>query len=374
MHTFTPPMPPLRPQRVPPGSKALPALFRTFRTHVCMIHDTSRIMSQRVQYDKEELLFLYRPDYPRPGTMKTVDECVAISATGLPPVALAPKAALAQVPPFTISYRTYCTSYTNWQGRGGSAEAAVGGWGRGRGKRDPALEPESFRSFGRLPPPSAGSGNSHIDRRRLEQKFGVCIQANVDVYSEDWSVSLCFARHSTSFTILFQYFNAAGTLTGPVSAAKLLEYMSAGLLLPSSAIRFRVKDAAPEAPADAATIESALLRKDDGTGDSVGERTWRRGENPPVGERRALPSSSTAGTLPPSERRTLPPPGSSPKSGPRAEASSTPRCDNEVLELGVIPSLTGQDSDSGIDRRPLYLRAQHASVSPESFQVQIIFC
>ena len=244
------------------------------------------------------------------------------------------------------------------------------------------MEPESFRSFGRsdlgrLPLPSAGSGNSHIDRRRLEQKFGVSIQANVDLYSEDWSVSLFSAcRRRTPLTILFQYFNAAGTLTGPVSAAKLLEYMSAGLLLPTSAIRFRVKDAAPEAPPDTSTIESALLRKDDGTDDAVGERTWRRGENPPLGERRSLPSSGAAATLPPSDRRTLPPPGSSPKSGPRAEASSTPRSDaNEVLELGVIPSLTGHDSDSGIDRRPLYLRAQHAPVSPESFQVQIImFC
>ena len=59
----------------------------------------------------------------------------------------------------------------------------------------------------------------------------------------------------------------------------------------------------------------------------------------------------------------------------RLAAPSTLRLSdpNEVLELGVIPSLTGQDSDSGIDRRPLYLRDQHASVSPESFQVQIIF-
>ena len=79
-----------------------------------MLHDISRIMSQRIQYDKEELLFLYRPDYPRPGTMKTVDECVAISAAGLPPVAHSPKAALAQVHPSATSSRPYIASYTNW--------------------------------------------------------------------------------------------------------------------------------------------------------------------------------------------------------------------------------------------------------------------
>ena len=56
-------------------------------------------MSQRIHYDKEELLFLYRPDYPRPATMRTVDECVAISATNLAPVAHSPKAALPQVFP-----------------------------------------------------------------------------------------------------------------------------------------------------------------------------------------------------------------------------------------------------------------------------------
>jgi hypothetical protein len=56
-------------------------------------------MSQRIHYDKEELLFLYRPDYPRPATMKTIDECVAISATNLAPVAHSPKAALPQVSP-----------------------------------------------------------------------------------------------------------------------------------------------------------------------------------------------------------------------------------------------------------------------------------
>ena len=64
---------------------------------------------------------------------------------------------------------------------------------------------------------------------------------------------------------------------GPVSAAKLLEYMSAGLLLPSSAVRFRIKEAASDAPDDALTIETALLRKDDGLEDVVGDRTWRRG-------------------------------------------------------------------------------------------------
>ncbi len=155
---------------------------------------------------------------------------------------------------------------------------------------------------------------------------------------------------------------------GPVSAAKLLEYMSAGLLLPTSAIRFRVKDALPEAPAASVTIETALLRKDDGNEDSVADRTWKRGENPPVAERRMLHSSSAATTLPSSDRRTLPIPGSSPKSGPRTDVSSAPRFDSsEVLELGVIPSLPGQDEDSGVDRRPLYLRAQIASVSPEPF-------
>jgi hypothetical protein len=61
-------------------------------------------MSHRIQYDKEELLFLYRPDYPRPATMKTVDECVAISATGLPPVAHSPKAPVAQVRPCVILF------------------------------------------------------------------------------------------------------------------------------------------------------------------------------------------------------------------------------------------------------------------------------
>jgi hypothetical protein len=161
---------------------------------------------------------------------------------------------------------------------------------------------------------------------------------------------------------------------GPVSAAKLLEYMSAGLLLPTSAIRFRVKDALPETPAASLSIETALLRKDDGNEDSVGDRTWKRGEHPPVAERRMLHASSTATTLPSSDRRTLPPPGSSPKSGPRADVSSAPHFDsNEVLELGVIPSLPGQDSDASVDRRPLYLRAQVASGSPEPFpQVSII--
>ncbi len=90
------------------------------------------------------------------------------------------------------------------QGRAGAAEVAVGGWGRGRGKRDSEMGPETFRSFGRselgrLPPPSSGSGNWHIDRRRLEQKFGVFIQPNADLYSEDWSVR----RH------LFLFFDRA---------------------------------------------------------------------------------------------------------------------------------------------------------------------
>ena len=157
---------------------------------------------------------------------------------------------------------------------------------------------------------------------------------------------------------------------GPVSAAKLLEYMSAGLLLPTSAVRVRVKDVPSDAPAENLTIETALLRKDDGTEDAAVDRTWKRGENPPVGDRRMLPSSGSSGsTSNSSERRTLPLPGSSPKSGPQADASSTLRLSdpNEVLELGVIPSLTGQDSDSGVDRRPLYLRAQNVSISPEPF-------
>ena len=182
-----------------------------------------------------------------------------------------------------------------------------------------------------------------------------------------YPIHTCLTILLNAFCLL-QYFSAAGGVMGPVSAAILLEYMSAGLLLPSSAVRFRIKEAASDAPDDALTIESALLRKDDGLEDVVGDRTWRRGENPPVGERRTLPSSgSAAPALFSSERRMLPPPGSSPKSGPRAE-TSTPRSDpNEVLELGVIPSLTGQDSDSGIDRRPLYLRAPNASISPEPF-------
>jgi hypothetical protein len=58
---------------------------------------SQRIMSQRIQYDKEELLFLYRPDYPKPASMRAIDECVVISATALPPVAHSPKAPLAQV-------------------------------------------------------------------------------------------------------------------------------------------------------------------------------------------------------------------------------------------------------------------------------------
>ena len=153
---------------------------------------------------------------------------------------------------------------------------------------------------------------------------------------------------------------------GPVSAAKLLEYMSAGLLLPTSTVIRRQKDSSSDAP-ESLTIETALLRKDDGTEDATGDRSWRRAENPPVGDRRMLPSSSSAPTIPSSERRTLPPPGSSPKSGPRAEASNARSHPDEALELGHIPSLTGQDADSGIDRRPLYLRAQNTSMSPEAF-------
>jgi hypothetical protein len=145
---------------------------------------------------------------------------------------------------------------------------------------------------------------------------------------------------------------------GPVSAAKLLEYMAAGLLLPTSTIRIRATDALVDS-SDTLTIETALLRTGEDNEDLAGDGTWKRGEMPPVGERRTLPST---------ERRTLPPPGSSPKSGPRPDAPSAPRSDpNEVLELGVIPSLTGQDSDAGIDRRPLYLRVQNTSGSPEPF-------
>jgi hypothetical protein len=66
----------------------------------CIVLDQpafQRIMSQRIQFDKEELLFLYRPDYPKPSSMRAIDECVVISAAGLPPVAHSPKTALAQV-------------------------------------------------------------------------------------------------------------------------------------------------------------------------------------------------------------------------------------------------------------------------------------
>ena len=41
-----------------------------------------------------------------------------------------------------------------------------------------------------MPPPSSGSGNWSIDRRRLEHKFGLFIKQNVDLYAEDWNVSL----------------------------------------------------------------------------------------------------------------------------------------------------------------------------------------